>query len=278
MTDKFIKEVQAILEQAFKIKDNFYRLKYQSAGIDKKSLALFNKETFLKLPLTTLNELAKSPYKNRCLEEKKGLNKLVFSKEADRYFLIHRDLTEIEKEALPIKGVRRPMILMQDVYEALEHCLFFYEHSILPLIGEVLNPAVVYATAKQYQVDLLVIDGQSVANFREGLLKLNLPLKAVIVVDSAFNTDSLKWSKKINVDCILSLTEFGPVAYSCPQALSKQKFVFHSYQDTMIEPAEFAILTSIRLRSCPMIRYKSSLPLKAVESRCSCGKASLFLY
>ncbi|MBI2036296.1 hypothetical protein HYT17_01590 [Candidatus Microgenomates bacterium] len=277
MPAEFFPELQTILKEVFTKRHNFYRLKYQSAGIDRKSLALFNKETFLKLPLTTFNELAKSPYKNRCLEEKKGLNKLVFSKEADRYFLIHQDLTEIEKEALPIKGVRRPMVLMQDVYEAIEHCLFFYERGILPLIGEVFNPAVVSATAQQYRIDSLVIDSQSTADFRQELLKLNLPLKAVTVVDSAFNANDFKWPKGIKVYCILSLPEFGRIAYGCPEALLK-KITFHPYEDILIEPAKFAILTSVRLRSCPMIRYQSDLSLKKVESRCSCGQPSFLLH
>jgi hypothetical protein len=277
MDNAFLKKLQRIILEAFAKKTNFYRIKALSHGIKKKDIEKLDKEVFQTFPITTLQELADTPYRQRSLQEKPGLNKLVFSEGATRYFLIHRTLEEIRKDALPLDGTR-PLVLMQDVYEAIERCLFFYAHHVLPLIGEVLNPSVVYAAAQQYRIDSLYIDHDSITNFREGILKLNLPLKAVTVIDSSFTDSDLKWPKGIKIHYIISLPEFGRVAYACPESVARKKLVCHPYGDTFIEPAKQAILTSVRLRSCSMIRYQSKLTFKAVESQCSCEEQYSFVY
>lgn len=277
MRGKFLDQVQIILNDIVSKRSNFYNQKYSSAGLTKKELLTLSDSTFNKLPVVNLKELGKSPYKNRLLNEKAGFNKLVFSESVGQYFLVHRNLDEIAQSNLPKHANSRPMVLLQDVYEAIETCLYFYGHKTLPLIGEVLNPAVVYATAAQYDIDSLYIDRYSIQQFRSELLNLKLKIKSVAVIGSDFSTEDLLWPKSANVNAVLSLPEFGEIAYACPEHIKKKKFVFHAFSHTLIEPGKSAVLTSVRLKSCPMIRYLSNLSLNAIDSSCKCGKPSFLL-
>lgn len=276
MDNAFLKKVQRIILEAFAKKTNFYRIKALSLGIKKKDIEKLDKAVFQTFPITTLKELADTPYSQRLLQEKPGLNKLVFSEGATRYFLIHRTLEEIREDALPLDGTR-PLVLMQDVYEAIECCLFFYEHHVLPLIGEILNPSVLYAAAQQYRIDSLYIDHDSITNFREGLLKLDLPLKSVTIIDSGFTAEDLRWPKQFSIHCIMSIPEFGRIAYACPESIVKKLFIFHPYPDIFIEPLKSSILTSTRLHACPMIRYQSSLSFRTTQSQCRCKETSFIM-
>ncbi len=277
MNSRFISQLQLIFNEIVKKRTNFYYQKYSKAKIKGKSLSALNEELFNNLPTVTLAELAKTPYKNRFISEKPGFNKLVFSKKADRFLLIHRDLEEIAKAGPTVNKGIRPMVLMEDVYEAIEACLYFYEHKTLPLIGEVLNPAVVYATAAQYDINSLIIDRSCLLQFRSELLKLKIKLDNVTVVGAEFSSDDISWPKIKTVNAILSLPEFGRIAYACSELITKKKFVFHPYKDVLIEAGLNAILTSTRLKSCPMIRYKSDLSLTETNSSCSHKEQSFTL-
>lgn len=275
MEKAFIKNLQIIVGTILNKKNDFYKERYKASGIKKGFISSLNEETLHQLPVITLKELALSPFKKRRIEEKPGFNKLVLSTEADRYFIIHRSLEEIKKDSLPLEGTR-PLVLFQDVYEALEHCLFFYEQGILPLIGEVGNPAIVYASAKQYNVDSVYLDNQCLKSLLDELLKLNLPIKSITLIDSYINS-TYNWPKGITVHYILSLPEFGRIAYACPKTINKKPFVFHPFSDTYIEPSKLSILTSSRLHACPMIRYRSPFSFKETKATCTCNRSSFIL-
>lgn len=274
MNKKNLTSLQLLLSRIFTSKENIYKTKYQKAGIERKDVVSLNNEIFTTLPTITLKELAKAPYKTRLLEEKAGFHKLIHSPQTDSYFIIHRTLAEIKKDITPILG-KRPLVLMDSVHEAIERCLFFYEKQILPLIGETSNPAIVYETAKQYNVDSLIIDHQSLVTFKNELLQQNLPIKSVTILDTNLTPEDLTWPKEIKVYPIISLPEFGPVAYQCSQSSQKKKFIFHAYDDVFIEPDISSVLTSSRLSACPMIRYKSDVAMKETAKTCMCREKSL---
>ncbi|MBI4119314.1 MAG: hypothetical protein HY456_00520 [Parcubacteria group bacterium] len=277
MDKKFSEDLKKILKTVIAADVDFYRKKYAQAGLDisESWIEELTEEKFKLLPITTKKEVALAPYRSRLYEEKSGLNKLINCEEAGRYFLIHRTLEEIRRDDLPFAG-ERPMVLLNDVYEAIERCLFFYEKNMLPLIGEVYNPAVVTATARQYNVDTMFIDHASIVSFRDALLKLNLPLKSVTVIDPAFEKNDFEWPENVKLNFVLSVPETGRIAYACPEATAEKKFIFHPYDDVHIEPG-LAVVTSARLKACPMIRYRSSLFLEEVESKCACNKPALKL-
>ncbi|OGH12132.1 MAG: hypothetical protein A2776_01215 [Candidatus Levybacteria bacterium RIFCSPHIGHO2_01_FULL_40_10] len=271
MNRRFQVKLEAILKGVFKKSDSFYRRKYTESGIHLKDF--LSPDSFDLIPPTTLKELATTPFKERCSKEGPGLNKLIYSKEAKRYFIVHRTLDEIKNEHLFIDGTR-PLVIIQDVYEAIETCLFFYEHGILPLIGEILNPAVVYATASQYNIDSVVADIESFKNFYKDLSKLDLAIKSITIIDSkAFDRYDFQG---IKMNYILSLPETGPIAYACPY-LKNKHFVFHPYDDIFIEDGKKTTITSVRLEACPLIRYQANISIKLFESKCTCDKVSLKL-
>src|SRR3989344_4595983 len=106
MRTDFLRRVKAILLDAFEKSDDFYRVVYHAAGIDKKDIAQLTQKSFSSLPVVTLKDLANAPYKQRCIKEDRGFNKLVFSNDADRYFLVHRTLEEIREDYVPYEGSR----------------------------------------------------------------------------------------------------------------------------------------------------------------------------
>lgn len=272
MNTQLRENLRNILIEIFQKKANFYKIKYLKAEINKKDITNLDDGLFKKLPLTLERELADTPYKLRNLKEELGLNKLVFLKNLNKFILVHKPLEEIKKDSLPLGG-SRPMVIMQDSYEAFEYCLFFYQQGILPLIGEIVNPAMLYANAAQYRIDSLVLDLASKKLFQTELLKSNLPLKSVTIVDSSFSSDGIIWPEKIDRNYILALPEFGKIVFLCKKSLESGSTVFHSFEDVFIEPGEKTVLTSGSLRANPMIRYQSSLHLEQ-EKICLCGRPS----
>lgn len=270
----FLANLKPLLKFIVSAEADFYRKKYSEAGItvSEQWLNDLTEEKFKFIPVVTKKEIALAPYRSRLYEEKSGVNKLINCEEAGRYFLVHRTLEEIGQDDLPFKG-ERPMVLLNDIYEAIERCLFFYEKNILPLIGEIYNPAVVTATARQYNVDNLFIDHASIVNFRDALLKLNLPLKSVTVIDSAFEKSDFDWPQNIKLNFVISLPETGRIAYACPEAIAERKFVFHPYGDVHIEPG-LAVISSARLKACPIIRYQSYVYLEPADKICGCSRPS----
>lgn len=277
MDAQLSKKLQNLLIGIFQNRDNFYKRKYLKAGIEKKKIKSFNWDVFQKLPLTSEKELSSIPYKLRCLKEEQGLNKLVFLKNVNKFLLVHKTLQEIKKDSLPLEGLR-PMVITDDSYESLEYCLFFYQQGILPLIGEVINPGILYSMAAQYRIDSLVLDLASKKLFQGELLKLKLPLKSVTLIDSFFSPQELAWPGKINIHYLIALPEFGRIAYLCQESFKKGSFVFHPFEDVLIEAGQKAILTNVNLAACPMIRYQSDLHLEAVVTSCSCRQPSFKLY
>lgn len=272
MNAQFKKKLQNILIEIFQKKANFYKKKYLKAGIKKKDVAKFDYNLFKKLPPVSARELANTFYKLRNLKEELGLNKLVFLKNLNKFILVHKTLEEIKKNSLPLAGLR-PMIIVQDLYESFEHCLFFYQKGILPVIGEIANPAMLFANAMQYNVDSLVLDLATKKLFQTELLRLNLPLRSVTIVDSFFSSDGLVWTEEIDCHYILALPEFGKIAYLCKESLKSGHTVFHSFDDVLIESGRKTVLTSVSLKANPMIRYQSSLHLKQ-DKICVCGRPS----
>ena len=118
----------------------------------------------------------------------------------------------------------------------------------------------VYATAQQYRVDALFIDAASTRNFRTDLLESLPGLKYVTVIDAAFSKSDFEWPETIQPNFILSIPEAGSIAYACPEAAAARKeFIFHPRPDVFIEPAGLSVITSIRLKSCPLSKNPKSV-------------------
>ena len=275
MKEEFWAELKKLFQAVVGREGSFYRKLYSKAGLDESFSP--TPDNFASLPVVTGEILAGAPYPERVYGESSGLNKLVYSDEADRYFLIHRTLEEVKAAALFISG-KRPLVLRESVYEAIEHCLYFYEHNVLPLIGEIHNPAVVLATARQYSIDSMVTDHSSVVSLGGELLKLNLPLKEITAVGDVFYSSDFDWlpgaKKKFN----LSLPEPGPLGYSCPKSESGGQIVLHPYADVFIEPGALAVVTSVRLKACPVIRYRAPLYLEEISKICGCEAKHSFVF
>lgn len=263
-------DLKNVLQEIWKSKTDFYRKKYSKAGVDVGQIEALDLSLFQSLPVLTRRELAETPYRERLYLEAVGNNKLLHCPEADRYFVVHRSLDEIKNYDLPFNG-KRPMVIMGDVYEAVEHCLFFYERKILPLIGEVPNAEVIAATAKQYQVDTLFLDRYAVMNFKDDLVRQNLPLKKVVIIGKEFDRIDWDWPKEIELHFILSLPETGRIALSCPEAVRRGELVFHAYPDIFLEEG-IAVLTSTLLRASPLIRYQSHFFVESFAPICRCDK------
>lgn len=276
MKPKFFTKLKGVLKGIYEVKDKLYYPKYIKQGF--KDLKLLDRKLFESLPIVTDKDLVNISYKDRRIYEKTGLNKLTYFKSLDSYVLVHRTLDEIRNNKMKVGG-DRPMVLMQDVYEALEYCLYFYEKGVLPLIGEVLNPAVVLATARQYKVNALYMDKISKDSFLKDLQKLKLPLKSITIIDNSLDSKELAEFRLLKAEFILNLFEFGAVAYLCPDQINMKNPVFHPFDDVWIEsqPERRAILTSNRLQACPMIRYQSDIRLEKALSNCSCARESYLL-
>lgn len=272
MKPRFLDDLKGILKQIYNNKNNFYFKKYNRAKISQQDISHLSVESFKLFPVTRISEFANSNYKERCLNEKPGINKLIFSPIDKKYILFHRNLSEIKKEGIPIYG-KRPMVIIQDVYDSIETCLYFYEHKILPLIGEISNPSVIYSTASQYRVDALYVDQSSYRQFAKELLKLNLPIKAIVISDSITSLPP-KLSKNISLDYVFSISEIGPIATLCPESGGKT-LKFHTLDDIYIEEGRQALITSLRLTSCPIIRYEIGFTIKKSNSKCSCRREAL---
>ena len=273
MTKEFLQKVKELIKSILAAKPDFYRKKLSSAGIDEAQLETLNESDWNLIPILTKQELANAPYASRCYGEKPGLNKLIFSEEADQYFLIHRTLEEIRQERLPYDGTR-PMAIFSNVYEAIERCLYFYEQNVLPLIGEFHNPAVIYATARQYKVDTIFMDRAAIRAFREKLLEILPALKSVTVIDDTFSAEDFEWPADTKLSFVLSIPEIGGVAYACPESIAKKDLVFHPADNVYIEPSALSIITAPRLKACPMLRYRSHLYFEKTPPRCACQKIS----
>lgn len=274
MDAEFLQKIKELIGLVLAAKPDFYRKKYASAGIDVTRLDTLNESNWNSFPILTKQELAYAPYDSRCYGEKPGLNKLIFSNEADQYFLIHRTLEEIRQEQLPYDGTR-PMVIFENVYEAIERCLYFYEQNVLPLIGEFHNPAVIYATARQYEVDTIFMDRAAIRAFREKLLEILPALKSVTVIDDTFSQEDLEWPEKIKLNFTLSIPEIGSIAHACPESIVQKDLIFHPADDVYIEPSALSIITTTRLKACPMLRYRSHIYFEKISPRCLCPKASL---
>lgn len=198
-------------------------------------------------------------------------NKLVYDKNTERYVILPRALGEIKTMNLPTDA-KRPMVLMKNIYEAIEYCLFCYEHNILPLIGEWGNDAVVVATAKQYNIDGLFIDKESLLKFENLLGGANLPIKRIIIIDRSFEKSDLTRFPATKKDFILSLPETGPFAYLCDKTSGVQN-IFHPYSDVSIKPG-LAVISSSRYKLSPVDNYRADIYLEKTEDICGCGLPS----
>lgn len=274
---KFLNKIENILRMVINTEPNFYRDKFKKAGVNVEMLSGLDEAMFLSLPTLKLDEIALAPYQSRLYKEGTGFNKLIYSESQKRYFLIHRLLEEITQDQLTIDG-SRPIVILNNMYEAIERCLFFYEKGILPLIGEVYNPTVVFSMAQQYEADMIYIDHPSVETFRDGLLRASLPLKSITVIDSVFYEEDLNWPQNFKVRLILSVLEAGRIAYSCPGSNLKEGIIFHPYDDIFIEFLNSAVVvTSSRLVACPIIRFDISIKATICDSICGCNKTSFVI-
>ncbi|OGF51602.1 hypothetical protein A3I27_04685 [Candidatus Giovannonibacteria bacterium RIFCSPLOWO2_02_FULL_43_11b] len=274
----FLSQFSNLLKTVLSAPADFYREKYKKKGLKISFSDLpdnLNYDFLRELPIVTRQELALTFYHDRIYGEGPAVYKLIKSPEAERSFLLHRTVDEIKKSGLPING-KRPLVLMGDIYEALEHCVYIYEQNLIPLIGEIPNSELIFSVSKQYEADSIFLDRYSIDHYKHDLIRAKLPLKSITLIDSQFCYTDWHWPEGIIIDYILSLPETGRLAFKCPESNRDMDFVFHPFNDVFIEPG-IAVITSSRLQACPMIRYQTNILLYSVAGSCSCGIPSFRL-
>lgn len=89
----------------------------------------------------------------------------------------------VRAEPRLVRG-ERPLIAFEDIGELLHRSLWVYEHRRLPLIASGSDDLTLYLTGR-WAADSLVCDTRSCARLLPGLLRSKVPLREIIVVDTA---------------------------------------------------------------------------------------------
>lgn len=223
------------------------------------------------LPLLTVDHLIETPLQKRTYKDKKGITKIV--KNYARPFLIRFCLEDLKKEKYVQNVTGRPLILLSDPHDALEKSLWWYEHDIIPLIGEHTNLSVTVFTAVQYDINVFMTDMKMLETFAPFLeKKLNIKNIQLILLGSVFDEKKLNsvLQKYNSVSVVLSLSETGAIAHSCRESLIKGELVFHPVPDVFIEIKESLIMTKLHFLTTPLIRYNTGIMINEIKKICSC--------
>lgn len=263
MTEKT--QIDSLIAAVWESKESeFYRSKWGSAG---ETLPVF-----AELPCCSAEDFIRTPLHDRVYKKDKGLAKIV--RIYEKPFLVQWSLADLAAERFGFTDSARPLVMLSDAHEAIEKSLWFYEHDILPLIGEIHNVPVSAFAAKTYGIDAIVSD--------EYMLSRTLPelekvydlgkVASLTLIGAHFAAASIAYLRQFkNVQYILALPETGSFAASCPRALAEGKFCFHSDDGSYLElVGEHLVVTRLRLLVTPIIRYKTSI--RAAQERCLCGR------
>ena len=234
---------------------------------------------FNKLPLVTIENLIKTPLQERTYKKERGLTKIV--KRTGEPFLIHRALGDIKAEDYGVIG-KRPLIIFSDSHDALEKSLWCYENNILPLIGENLNLVVTAYTARRYEIDSILGEGEIVMRFLPILEKeYDLKnIKNITLIEGPLDDNQAKLiCKKIpNTNLTLGFSETGAFAQLCGSCSDSKKLLFSSDRNSFVEIEEGVLVVTKTLDlTTPIVRYDTGIRVIQISSKdISCDKGAHF--
>ncbi len=263
MTDVQREKVEQLVAKVRTSACGFYRAHWGKA------------ERFEDLPLMDVERFIATPFGERTYKVEKGLVKIVRAYRAP--FLVHWSLEDLKAEQFGDSTGKRPLVLLSDSHEALEKSLWFYEHDILPLIGEPNNPPVVSYAANKYDIDALVTDDKAVPPFlSEHEKQNNMKAVAVVLIGSSFEPALLRRleSSSKNVTPVLSLPETGTFGMACPKNRGAKERHFHPSDNSVLEikDGELIVTKLVYLRT-PVIRYRTGIRAEQFASGSDCGES-----
>lgn len=274
--------LQKILNVVEKEKrSHFYREKFQAAGVNARTLKAM--DDLSKFPLTHWvdffeTKLRKRFYKRDAPEGK--ITKII--NDYGRPFLIQRNLSDLVEEDYRIAQLKKPQILFGNIHEALEKSLLFYENDVLPLIGEPNNFAISTFSAKERNIDSLIIDERLFCTYLDHLKKfLDITALKIVIIGQFINPSNIlqliKTLKIVSVRFILELPETGPFAHSCPEALTQGKLIFHPNKNSFVENEGALIITKAIHMPTPIIRYQADIFAQPEKTNCNCEAKRSFV-
>lgn len=246
-------------------RSDFYRLRWGG------------RRAFSDLPSIGPEDLSSTPLRGRAYTEGPELVKII--KRADAPFLMARGTDDVRAEPYG-EACARPLVLMTDSHDALEKILWFYEHDILPLGGEIKNLPVAAHTAARYGIDALVTDTGMLARFLPELEKAYAVAKvaSLTLIGERFSDADMEafLPRFPRLRLLLGLSEAGAFAEACAEALNAETLRFHAEAGSVLELVEHEIvLTKLSLRPTPIIRYRTGI--FAHSEKCACGKKAVAL-
>lgn len=260
---------------------SFYRKKFQTAGVNAGTLKTL--ADLPKFPLTHWIDFFETKLWERLYKRNVAEGKIVkIINEYRRVFLIQRNLSDLYEEDYEISKLQKPQILFGNIHEALEKSLLFYENNVLPLIGEPNNFAISTFSAKERNIDSLMIGERLFCSYVNHLKEVMDVKDLKIMVVGQFidpsNILQLVETLKINsVRFIMELPETGPFAYACPEALVQGKLVFHPDKNSFVENEGALIITKVIHMPTPVIRYQADIFAQPEKTNCNCEAEKSFV-
>ena len=230
------------------------------------------------LPQTSAAALAAVPLLERQYTSNDGYVKKIGR--GTGHFLIKRTLADLGQEDFRMADCRRPLVLLSDNGEACEKVFWFFEKNILALPGEPNNLKVTAQASVQYGIDSIFTEVKIAEKFLPILSQIYDPaeVKKTVLLGDHFNAgvwDSVSGIK--GLELILALPETGPFASACPEALAKQKLVFHPESNSLLELTDQLIVSRLILLPTPIIRYETGLITGRVGNKCECAIRDSFI-
>ena len=238
-----------------------------------------NEKTFYNLPFISIENFIATPLRERTYKKEKGLAKIVRS--GAKPFLVQCGLSDLKKENYGDVLCKRPLVLLSNSHEALEKSLWFYEHDILPLIGEPNNFSLTAFTSEKYNIDAIVSEGNILLQFLEEFKKEYTisRIETVTLIEKKIEMEHVQKLKELfpKVRLVLALPETGAFAEHCQKSdITKNRVFFHEDDNSIVEIVEADIVvTRLTHLVTPVIRYKTNI--HGILNTCICGKQGIVI-
>ncbi len=213
------------------------------------------------LPVISRDELFGSPLASRRYKSASSLVKIFHV--GEKTFLSEWAYEDVAREQFGTE-TKRPMVYLSDNAESIEKSMWCYERGMVPLIGEVHNPAAAVAMAKKYQIDSLITDELSLERFRPFFGDCPYTLTSISIIGPQFTIARIQWvlpyAKEVRL--VLTLPETGAFA----RAKLEVNPVFSPLPRCDIETVgETLVLTKQDSLVTPIIRYDTAISSKSVR-------------
>jgi hypothetical protein len=255
----------------------FYRKLFREH--DFRSEDLKSPDDLKKIPIINFQNLINISLPERLFEGDLSDGEFVkIVKKYEKTFLIQRSLSDIKEENYG-SFCKFPQILLSDSHDALEKSLWFYEHNIIPLIGEPNNLEATSYSAVKLGIDFLLIDEEMFLKYFPILKqKYETSNLSITLIDDYFNLSKIIgiFPFPDRLKFILALPETGAFAESCPDDLKKGELIFHSDKNSLLEMGGRLIVTKLIKMPTPIIRYQTEIFVEPAKKECSCEEENTF--